>query len=285
MLSKSILQEQIALVGDARSPLLTPSLDPRLSLPFSLLSPRLDNIRTYGSSAASSKIAAFDLVSALFEEKKAENKRKGCTFFLLSATTGKARPSLFFLLKITKKKKTISLPSKNQDGTLVVEGAAWRRERSLGPAKPGDFVFFRRDVPEILRACAERGEHVALFSNQGTIQGKILDGKNAWKHTRRMDLVNEAFGGVPMTVVFATAAKVCFASVSFFVRLRFFFLGVAADVVGVCSFSPRLALSSTLSLRLFFSLSFLSPQAQNDPHRKPGRGMWDLFVSKLAPAG
>lgn len=219
------------------------------------------------------------------KKRKRRTSGKAAPFFYFQPRQAKRAPLFFSSSKLQKKKKTISLPSKNQDGTLVVEGAAWRRERSLGPAKPGDFVFFRRDVPEILRACAERGEHVALFSNQGTIQGKILDGKNAWKHTRRMDLVNEAFGGVPMTVVFATAAKVCFASVSFFFRLRFFFLGVAADVVGVCSFSPRLALSSTLSLRLFFSLSFLSPQAQNDPHRKPGRGMWDLFVSKLAPAG
>lgn len=43
--------------------------------------------------------------------------------------------------------------------------------------------------------------------------------------------MQRALGGVPMTVVFATASK-----------------------------------------------------AENDPHRKPGKGMWDLFVSKLAPS-
>ena len=161
-----------------------------------------------------------------------------------------------------------------QDGTLVVEGASWRRERSLGPAKPGDFVFFRRDAPEALRACAERGEHVAVFSNQGTIRG-ALDGKNAWKQTTRMDLVQRALGGLPMTVVLATASKVCF--------FEFFFL----------SFSFSLSLIESLSRAFVFSLSSLflfhniqkQKQAENDPHRKPGRGMWDLFVSKLAPSG
>ena len=110
-----------------------------------------------------------------------------------------------------------------QDGTLVVEGASWRRERSLGPAKPGDFVFFRRDARDALRACAERGEHVAIFSNQGTIRG-ALDGKNAWKQTTRMDMVQRALGGLPMTVVFATASKVCSEVSSFFLQFsRVFF--------------------------------------------------------------
>lgn len=79
--------------------------------------------------------------------------------------------------------------------------------------------------------------------------------------------MQRALGRVPMTVVFATASKVCVSS------FRVFF--------------PRVFRGFFHSLVLIdFSLSllFTEKQAENDPHRKPGKGMWDLFVSKLAPS-
>ena len=73
-----------------------------------------------------------------------------------------------------------------------------------------------------------------MFSNQGTIRG-ALDGKNAWKQTTRMDLVQKALGGLPMTVVFATAAKVCF-WVFFFNFFGFFFAPLSDRLTCIPSF-------------------------------------------------
>jgi hypothetical protein len=87
-----------------------------------------------------------------------------------------------------------------------------------------------------------------------------------------MDLVQRALGGLPMTVVFATAAKVCVSFLSSFFNFSGFFMLLSLSRIG-----------SIHALPLNFAvLSLSSKQADNDPHRKPGRGMWDLFVSQLA---